>query len=103
MDLVNRHLPLFSCPFLLAHGHSAQGFSWARAHGAFAYLANVFLLVITAQVAILELLTNVGQLLVDALLLEFPSSSVSQIGNELDQAAHVGVAAGRAAQEAGSC
>ena len=68
-----------------------------------AYLANVFLLVITAQVSVPELLTNVGQLLVDSLLLEFPSSSVSQIGNELDQTTHVGIAAGRAAQEAGSC
>ena len=53
--------------------------------------------------SVLAFLTHVGQVLVDSLLLEFPSSSISQIGNERDQTAHVGVAAGRTAQEAGSC
>ena len=92
-----------SLDLALALWRKCDGSSGARTDGACAYLANIFLLVISAQVAVLELLPNVGQLLVDALLFEFPSSSISQVGNELDQAAHVGVAAGRAAQEAGSC
>lgn len=63
-------------------------------------LADVFLLVVAAEVPVLELLSNIGELLVDSLLLELAGAGISQIGNELDQAAHVGGAAARAAQEA---
>lgn len=83
-----------------------------------AYLANIFLLMVPAQVAIcsfllasmqrqakpvptFELLSNICQLFVDALLFEFTSSRISKIGNELDKSTHVRVAAARPAQEAG--
>lgn len=44
---------------------------------------------------------DVCQLLVDALFLQFPSSCISQICDELDETAHVGVVGARAAEEAG--
>lgn len=63
-------------------------------------LADVFLLMVATQVAILELLTDIGKLLVDSLFLEFARSRISKIGDELDQPAHVRIAAARAAQKA---
>lgn len=83
-------------------------------------LADVFLLVISAQVTVcrqallaqdtivlptrflrtFEFLPNIGQLLVDALLLELASSRIAQVGDELHQTAHVCIAAAGAAQEA---
>lgn len=62
--------------------------------------ADIFLLVVAAEAAVLELLSDVGKLLVDSLLLEFAGTGVSQIGNELDQTAHVRIAAAGAAQKA---
>lgn len=51
-------------------------------------LAHIFLLVVATQAALLELGPYVGQLFVDALLLEFSGAGVSQICNEGYQAAH---------------
>lgn len=64
-------------------------------------LADVFLLVVAAEVAILELLSDVGQLLVDSLLLQFAGTRISQIGDELHQASHISIAAAGAANPAG--
>lgn len=44
---------------------------------------------------------DVGQLLVDSLLLELACTGISQVGDELDQSAHVGIAAAGPAQKAG--
>lgn len=63
-------------------------------------LADIFLLVVAAEVAILELLSDVGQLLVDSLLFQFAGTSVSQIGDELYQASHISIAAAGAANPA---
>lgn len=51
-------------------------------------LADIFLLVIATEVPVLELLADVGQLLVDPLLLEFPSSCIPKICYELNQSSH---------------
>lgn len=63
-------------------------------------LADIFFLVVPAEVGLLELLPDVGQLLVDSLFFKLSSARISQVGNELDQASHVGIAIARAAQEA---
>lgn len=65
-------------------------------------LADVFLLVVTAEVSILELLADIRQLLVDSLLLELAGACVSQVGNELNESAHIRAAAARAAKKAAS-
>lgn len=65
-------------------------------------LADVFLLVVATQVAILEFLPNIGQFLVDSLLFQLASARISQVGNELHQASHVRIAATRTAEEAAS-
>lgn len=65
-------------------------------------LADILLLVVAAEAAVLEFLSNIGQLLVYALLLQLASSGVSQIGDELHKAAHVGIAIARAAEKAAS-
>ena len=44
---------------------------------------------------------DIGQLLVDALLLQLTGTRIPQIGNELDQPSHIRVAAAGPAQEAG--
>lgn len=51
-------------------------------------LANIFLLVVSTQAALLEFGSYVCQLFVDALLLEFSGAGVSQVCNEGYQAAH---------------
>lgn len=50
--------------------------------------ANIFLLLVTIQIPSLELLPNIRQLLIDALLLEFSRASIAQIRNELNQPSH---------------
>lgn len=63
-------------------------------------LANIFLPVISAQIPILELLSNIGQLFINPLLLQVARSSIPQIGNELDKPSHVCIVITRAAEEA---
>lgn len=46
---------------------------------------------------------NIGQFLIDALLFQLTSSGISQIGDELDETAHIGVVGTRPAEEAGRC
>ena len=43
---------------------------------------------------------DIGQLLIDSLLLEFTRSRISGISNELNQSTHIGIAATRAAEKA---
>jgi hypothetical protein len=43
---------------------------------------------------------DVRKFLVDALLFQLASSCISQIGDELHQSSHIGVAAARSAEEA---
>src|ERR1700743_2833429 len=47
--------------------------------------SNILLLLVSIKLLAFELLPYVGQLLVNALLLEFSSSSIPQIRNELDE------------------
>lgn len=65
-------------------------------------LADIFLLVVATQVAILELLSYIGQFLIDSLLFEFAGTSISQVSDELDQPSHVGIVIAGAAEEAAS-
>lgn len=51
-------------------------------------LADVFLLLVAIQVPVFELLPDIGQFLVDPLLLKFPRSRIAEVRNELDQASH---------------
>lgn len=51
-------------------------------------LADIFLLLVSIEIASLELLPNIGQLLIDALLLEFSGACIAQISDELDQTSH---------------
>src|ERR1700733_2689014 len=50
--------------------------------------ANILLLLVSIELLAFELLSYVGQLLVNALLLELSSSSIPQIRNELDEPSH---------------
>jgi hypothetical protein len=50
--------------------------------------ANIFLLLVSIELLTFELLPYVGQLLVNALLLELSSSSIPQVRNELDEPSH---------------
>ena len=50
--------------------------------------ANIFLLLVSIELLAFELLPYVGQLLVNALLLELSSSRIPQVCNELDEPSH---------------
>lgn len=50
--------------------------------------ANILLLLVSIELLAFELLPYVGQLLVNALLLELSSSSIAQVCNELDEPSH---------------
>lgn len=47
------------------------------------------------------ILPNIGQFFIDALFLQLSCSCISQIGDELHKAAHVGVIRARAPEESG--
>lgn len=64
-------------------------------------LADIFLFVITAQVAVLELLPNVRKFLVYSLLFQVSCSRISKVGDELNKTAHVRVRGVGPAEEAG--
>lgn len=51
-------------------------------------LANVFLFLVAIQAAALELLPDVGQFLIHALLLQFAGARIAQVRDELDQSSH---------------
>jgi len=51
-------------------------------------LAHIFLLLVPVEISRLELLSNIGQLLIHSLLLQFSGASIAQIRNELHQSSH---------------
>ena len=51
-------------------------------------LADVLLPLIAIELLRLKLLTDVCQLFIDTLFLKVPGSCISEVGNELHQAAH---------------
>jgi hypothetical protein len=69
-------------------------------------LADILLLVVAGQAAALELRSDVRELLVYALLFQFPRAGVAQVGYEGDQTAHGVVLAGgphAAVEHGGGC